>query len=123
MFSTFQTKPSNADNQMMQMMKQTKQFGTNVLNQNTTFQLHHANMIMDWLNIIIKERMLAVKHRWGHTWAPSAPDLNPLDFFQDQKGDEGAARDPGQKGSFYHREEGSQSNVCKWKAFCVENSD
>ena len=42
---------------------------------------------------------------------------------QDQKGDEGAARYPGQKGSFYHREEGSQSNVCKWKAFCVENSD
>ena len=42
---------------------------------------HQANMVMDWLDSIFEERMLAIKSRRGETWAPSSPDLNPLDVF------------------------------------------
>ena len=69
--------------------------------------------------------------------APSSPDLSPLDFFlwgylkeqvylqtsplqlggaegQGQEGDEGAAREPGQKDSAQYEKEGSKSGVRKW---------
>ena len=39
---------------------------------------HQANMVR--LDSIFEERMLAIKSRRGETWAPSSPDLNPLDF-------------------------------------------
>ena len=42
---------------------------------------HQANMVMDWLDTIFGERMLAIRSRRGDSWAPSSPDLNPLDFF------------------------------------------
>ena len=42
---------------------------------------HQAGMVMDWLDSIFEERMLAIKSRRGETWAPSSPDLNPLDVF------------------------------------------
>ena len=42
---------------------------------------HQANMVMDWLDGIFEERMLAIRSRRGDSWAPSSPDLNPLDFF------------------------------------------
>ena len=42
---------------------------------------HQANMVMEWLDGIFEDRMLAIRSRRGDTWAPSSPDLNPLDFF------------------------------------------
>ena len=73
----------------------------------------------------------------GDTLAPSSPDLSPLDFFlwgylkeqvylqtsplqlggaegQGKEGDEGAAREPGQKDSAQYEKEGSKSGVRKW---------
>ena len=43
---------------------------------------HQANMVMEWLWLdgIFEDRMLAIRSRRGDTWAPSSPDLNPLDF-------------------------------------------
>ena len=41
---------------------------------------------------------------------------------QDQEGYEGAARKLGQKDSFQHGEEGSQSWVRKWKVFLGESN-
>ena len=42
---------------------------------------HQANMVMDWLDSVFASRMLALKSRRGDSWAPSSPDMNPLDFF------------------------------------------
>ena len=41
---------------------------------------HQANMVMEWLDGIFEDRMLAIRSRRGDTWAPSSPDLNPLDY-------------------------------------------
>ena len=40
-----------------------------------------ADMVMDWLESIFEDKMLAIKSRRGDTGAPSSLDLNPLDFF------------------------------------------
>ena len=42
---------------------------------------HQARMVMEWLDTIFKERMLAIKSLRGDSWAPSSPDCNPCDFF------------------------------------------
>ena len=42
---------------------------------------HQAVMVMNWLDTIFKERMLAIKCIRGDTWAPYSPDCNPCDFF------------------------------------------
>ena len=42
---------------------------------------HQANMVMDWLDSIFEERMLAKKARRGNSWAPSSPDINLCDSF------------------------------------------
>ena len=42
---------------------------------------HQANMVMDWLDGVFANRMLALKSRRGNSWAPSSPDMNPADFF------------------------------------------
>ena len=42
---------------------------------------HPANNVMDWLDQIFGKRMLALKSRQGHFWAPSSPDMNPCDFY------------------------------------------
>ena len=38
-------------------------------------------MVMEWLETIFQERMLAIKCLRGDTWAPYSPDCNPCDFF------------------------------------------
>ena len=38
-------------------------------------------MVMDWLDGVFANRMLALKSRRGDSWAPSSPDMNPADFF------------------------------------------
>ena len=40
-----------------------------------------ANMVMDYLDRVFEDRMLALKARRGESWALSSPDLNPCDFF------------------------------------------
>ena len=42
---------------------------------------HQAVMVMNWLDTIFKERMLAIKCIRGDTWAPYSPDCSPCDFF------------------------------------------
>jgi hypothetical protein len=42
---------------------------------------HQARMVMEWLDSIFKEKMLAIKSLRGDTWAPYSPDCNPCDFF------------------------------------------
>ena len=42
---------------------------------------HQARMVMEWLDGIFKNRMLALKSLRGDSWAPSSPDCNPCDFF------------------------------------------
>ena len=42
---------------------------------------HQANIVMDWLDGIFGDRMLALKARQGYFWSPSSPDMNPCDFF------------------------------------------
>ena len=42
---------------------------------------HQANMVMEWLDTVFANRMLALKSRRGDSWAPSSPDMNPADFF------------------------------------------
>ena len=42
---------------------------------------HQANMVMDYLDRVFQERMLALKARRGESWLPSSPDMNPCDFF------------------------------------------
>ena len=42
---------------------------------------HQANMVMEWLDGIFEERMLAIRARRGDSWAPSSPDMNPCDSF------------------------------------------
>ena len=42
---------------------------------------HQARMVMEWLDTIFMERMLAIKSLRGDSWAPSSPDCNPCDFF------------------------------------------
>ena len=42
---------------------------------------HQANMVMDWLDSIFEERMLAKKARRGNSWSPSFPDINLYDSF------------------------------------------
>ena len=38
-------------------------------------------MVMDWLDNIFEDRMLAIRARRGDSWAPSSPDMNPCDSF------------------------------------------
>ena len=40
---------------------------------------HQANMMMDYLDRVVQERMLALKDRRGESWAPSSPDMNPCE--------------------------------------------
>ena len=42
---------------------------------------HQANMVMDWLDSMFKERMLAKRTRRGNSWAPSSPDINLCESF------------------------------------------
>ena len=42
---------------------------------------HQAKMVMEWLDGVFGERMLALKSIRGDSWAPSSPDMNPADFF------------------------------------------
>ena len=42
---------------------------------------HQARMVMEWLDAIFQERMLAIKSVRGDSWAPYSPDCNPCDFF------------------------------------------
>ena len=42
---------------------------------------HQARMVMEWLDGVFRERMLALKSIRGDSWAPSSPDMNPADFF------------------------------------------
>ena len=41
----------------------------------------NSNMVMEWLDGIFEERMLAIRARRGDSWAPSSPDMNPCDSF------------------------------------------
>ena len=41
---------------------------------------HQANIVMDWLDKIFGDRMLALKARQGMFWSPASPDMNPCDF-------------------------------------------
>ena len=42
---------------------------------------HPAKMVMEWLDGIFQERMIALKSLRGDSWAPYSPDCNPCDFF------------------------------------------
>ena len=42
---------------------------------------HQAKMVMNWLDTIFKERMLAIKCVRGDSWASYSPDCKPCDFF------------------------------------------
>ena len=42
---------------------------------------HQARMVMEWLDTLFGQRMLALKSVRGDSWAPSSPDMNPADFF------------------------------------------
>ena len=42
---------------------------------------HQAHIVMDWLDQVFGDRMLALKARQGMFWAPASPDMNPCDFF------------------------------------------
>ena len=42
---------------------------------------HQARMVMEWLDSIFMDRMLAIKSMRGDSWAPYSPDCNPCDFF------------------------------------------
>ena len=42
---------------------------------------HQARMVMEWLDTIFQDRMLAIKCLRGDTWAPYSPDCNPCDYF------------------------------------------
>ena len=42
---------------------------------------HQARMVMQWLDTLFDERMLALKSLRGDSWAPSSPDMNPADYF------------------------------------------
>ena len=42
---------------------------------------HQANMVMDWLDSMFKERMLAKRTRRGNSWAPSSPDISLFESF------------------------------------------
>ena len=42
---------------------------------------HTANTVMDYLDNVFADRMLALKSRQGVDWAPHSPDLNPCDFW------------------------------------------
>ena len=42
---------------------------------------HQDNMVMQWLDGIFDERMLAFKSLRGDFWAPYSLDCNPCDFF------------------------------------------
>ena len=88
---------------------------------------HQANMVMDWLDSVFASRMLALKSRRGDSWAPSSPDMNPLDFFlwgyrrfistsslnscsekENQGGIQQNPREHGGEGCQEHEEEGHQ---------------
>ena len=42
---------------------------------------HQARMVMEWLDGIFGERLLALKSLRGVDWAPSSPDMNPVDYY------------------------------------------
>ena len=42
---------------------------------------HQANMVMNYLERVFKERMLVLKAKKVHCWELSSPALNPCDFF------------------------------------------
>ena len=42
---------------------------------------HQARMVMEWLDSIFGDNMLAIKSLRGDSWAPYSPDCNPCDFF------------------------------------------
>lgn len=42
---------------------------------------HQARMVMQWLDGIFGERLLALKSLRGVDWAPSSPDMNPVDYY------------------------------------------
>ena len=42
---------------------------------------HQARMVMEWLDSIFGDQMLAIKSIRGDMWAPYSPDMNPCDFF------------------------------------------
>ena len=42
---------------------------------------HQARMVMEWLDGLFGQRMLALKSVRGDSWAPSSHDMNPADFF------------------------------------------
>ena len=42
---------------------------------------HHARMVLNWLDTIFGERMLALDSRRGEDYSPSSPDMNPCDFY------------------------------------------
>ena len=42
---------------------------------------HQARMVMEWLDGLFGERILAIKSLRGEDWAPSSPDCAPCDFY------------------------------------------
>ena len=42
---------------------------------------HQAHIVMDWLDGIFGDRMLALKARQGYFLSPSSPDMNPCNSF------------------------------------------
>lgn len=42
---------------------------------------HQANIVVNWLDDIFEDRMLAIRSVRGDQWAPSSPDMNPCDYF------------------------------------------
>ena len=42
---------------------------------------HQAHIVMDWLDQVFGDRMLALKARQGMFWAPASPDKNPCDVY------------------------------------------
>ena len=42
---------------------------------------HQTNIVMDWLDRVFGDRMLALKARQGMFWSPASPDMNPCDFY------------------------------------------
>jgi hypothetical protein len=40
-----------------------------------------ANLLLDYLDRVFLNRMLALNARMGDSWAPSSPNMNSCDFF------------------------------------------
>ena len=44
---------------------------------------HQAHIVMDWLDQVFGDRMLALKARQGMFWAPASPDKNPCEVLKE----------------------------------------